>query len=63
VERAQDDGTFRNGIDPAFAALAFYGLIEQVLTSWIFEDEPVGEDQFARAKTLIVDTICRGLER
>jgi AcrR family transcriptional regulator len=62
VQRAQDDGTFRIGIDPAFAALAFYGLIEQVLTSWIFEAEPVGEEQFERAKTLIVDTICRGLE-
>jgi AcrR family transcriptional regulator len=62
VERAQADGVFRAGIDPAFAALAFYGLIEQVLTSWIFESEPVGEEQFERAKALIVDTICRGLE-
>jgi TetR/AcrR family transcriptional regulator, fatty acid metabolism regulator protein len=63
VERAQREGAFRPEIDPAFAALAFYGLVEQVLTSWIFEAEPVGEEEFERAKTLIVETIARGLER
>jgi len=63
VARAQADGVFRTEVDPAFAALAFYGLVEQVLTSWIFEREPVGEEQFARAKAMIVDTICHGLER
>ena len=63
VERAQADGVFRDEIDPPFAALAFYGLIEQVLTSWIFGPEPIGDEQFERAKTLIVETMCRGLER
>jgi AcrR family transcriptional regulator len=63
VERAQADGVFRQEIEPAFAALAFYGLVEQVLTEWIFDSEPVTEPQLERAKTLIVDTICRGLER
>ncbi|HLY49647.1 MAG TPA: TetR/AcrR family transcriptional regulator [Solirubrobacteraceae bacterium] len=63
VESAQKEGVFRSEIDPAFAALAFYGLIEQVLTSWIFESEPVDEAEFERAKMLIVETISRGLER
>jgi AcrR family transcriptional regulator len=63
VERAQAEGAFRPEIDPSFAALTFYGLIEQVLTSWIFESEPVGEEQFERAKELIVETLCRGLEK
>ena len=62
VEQGQEDGVFRREIEPNFAALAFYGLIEQVLTSWIFESEPVGEDQFEQAQELIVETICRGLE-
>jgi TetR/AcrR family fatty acid metabolism transcriptional regulator len=62
VERAQADGVFKKDIDPPFAALAFYGLVEQVLTEWIFESEPVGEERLERAKTLIVDTICRGVE-
>jgi TetR/AcrR family transcriptional regulator, fatty acid metabolism regulator protein len=63
VARAQAEGTFRPEITPEFAALAFYGSIEQVLTSWIFDREPVGEEELDRAKTLIVETICRGLER
>jgi TetR/AcrR family fatty acid metabolism transcriptional regulator len=62
VARAQRAGVFREQITPEFAALAFYGLIEQVLTGWIFDSEPVGDDELERAKTLIVETICRGLE-
>jgi AcrR family transcriptional regulator len=62
VKAAQEAGVFRAEIDPPFAALAFYGLIEQVLTSWIFESEPVEEAEFERAKTLIVETMSRGLE-
>jgi TetR/AcrR family transcriptional regulator, fatty acid metabolism regulator protein len=34
-----------------------------VLTGWIFDSVPVGDDELERAKTLIVETICRGLER
>jgi TetR/AcrR family fatty acid metabolism transcriptional regulator len=63
VARAQAEGTFREQITPEFAALAFYGLVEQVLTSWIFDAESAGEDELERAKDLIVETICRGLER
>src|SRR5205807_296357 len=48
VARAQADGAFRNEIEPAFAALAFYGLIEQVLTGWIFDSAPLGVDEFER---------------
>jgi TetR/AcrR family transcriptional regulator, fatty acid metabolism regulator protein len=62
VARAQADGAFRREITPEFAALAFYGCIEQVLTGWIFGFEPVGEEEFERAKTLLVETICGGLE-
>ena len=62
VARAQDEGSFRPEIPPEFAALAFYGLVEQVLTGWIFEATPVGDHAFEHAKTMIVETICRGLE-
>jgi AcrR family transcriptional regulator len=63
VARAQAEGAFRPEIDPPFAALAFYGLVEQVLTGWIFESEPVGEQELERAKQLIVEATCRGIER
>jgi AcrR family transcriptional regulator len=62
VERAQAEGTFRREIDPSFAALAFYGLVEQVLTRWIFDSEPLGDDELEQAKSLIVEMACRGLE-
>jgi TetR/AcrR family transcriptional regulator, fatty acid metabolism regulator protein len=62
VARAQAAGVFREQISPEFAALAFYGLIEQVLTGWIFEPDSVGEEELESAKGLIVETICRGLE-
>jgi TetR/AcrR family transcriptional regulator, fatty acid metabolism regulator protein len=62
VARAQADGSFRKEITPEFAALAFYGCIEQVLSGWIFELEPAGPEQLERAKALIVETICGGLE-
>jgi AcrR family transcriptional regulator len=63
VSAAQVQGVFRSEITPEFAAQAFYGCIEQVLTGWIFDSVEVGEPEFDQAKTLIVDTICRGLER
>jgi AcrR family transcriptional regulator len=63
VARAQSDGVFRSEITPEFAALAFYGLIEQVLTGWIFDSVRVPDEDLERAKDLIVETICRGLER
>ena len=48
------DGVFRAEITPEFAAQAFYGSVEQVLTGWIFDTVPVGEAELERAKTLIV---------
>jgi TetR/AcrR family transcriptional regulator, fatty acid metabolism regulator protein len=63
VAQAQADGRFRPEITPEFAAQAFYGSVEQVLTGWIFDSVPVSHDELEQAKTLIVETICRGLER
>jgi TetR/AcrR family fatty acid metabolism transcriptional regulator len=63
VAHAQSEGAFRLEITPEFAAQAFYGCVEQVLTGWIFAAEAIGTPEFERAKTLIVETICRGLER
>jgi TetR/AcrR family fatty acid metabolism transcriptional regulator len=63
VARAQDDGEFRPEITPEFAAQAFYGAVEQVLTGWIFDSVTVGQPQLDRAKSMIVETICSGLEQ
>ena len=63
VADAQARGDFKDTVTPQFAALAFYGAIEQVLTGWIFDVLPTGVDDFEQAKTLIVETVCGGLER
>src|SRR3954470_2297725 len=34
VEKAQAEGSFKSDVTPEFAAMAFYGAIEQVLTGW-----------------------------
>ena len=62
VEDGQAAGTFRDHITPRFAALAFYGAIEQVLTGWIFDLLPQGQAEFEEAKSFVVETICSGLE-
>jgi TetR/AcrR family transcriptional regulator, fatty acid metabolism regulator protein len=62
VERAQADGSFRSTVTPEFAAMAYYGAIEQVLTGWIFGLLEEGDEDYERAKHFVVDTICDGLE-
>ena len=54
--------TFRDDVDAAFASMLFYGAIEQLLTGWIFGVVPGEGSCFDRAKALVVETICAGLE-
>ncbi len=62
VASGQATGSFKREVSPRFAALAFYGAIEQVLTGWIFGMLPEGDEEFDRAKSAIVETICGGLD-
>jgi AcrR family transcriptional regulator len=62
VRKAQADGSFSDAVTPEFAAMAFYGAIEQVLTGWIFGLLEEGEDGYEDAKRFVVGTICDGLE-
>ena len=62
VAAAQADGSFRDTVSPEFAAMAFYGAIEQVLTGWIFGLLDEEEGDYERAKRFVVATICEGLE-
>jgi TetR/AcrR family fatty acid metabolism transcriptional regulator len=63
VTKAQREGAFKQEIDAEFAAMTFYGAIEQVLTGWIFGLLPQGEEDLERAKQMVVETVCGGLER
>jgi TetR/AcrR family transcriptional regulator, fatty acid metabolism regulator protein len=62
VTKAQEEGVFKAEIDAEFAAMTFYGAIEQVLTGWIFGLLPQGDEEFERAKQMVVETVCGGLE-
>ena len=62
VESARRAGDFKQDISAQFAAMCFYGAIEQLLSGWIFDLLPQTEEEFERAKSLVVETICGGLE-
>jgi TetR/AcrR family transcriptional regulator, fatty acid metabolism regulator protein len=61
VAQAQERGEFRDDVTAEFAAMAFYGTIEQVLTGWIFGLLEQSDDSYDRAKDYVVETICDGL--
>ena len=62
VIKAQEEGSIRPEIEARFAAMVFYGAIEQLLTGWIFGLLPQGEEHFERSKRLVVEAVCGGLE-
>jgi TetR/AcrR family transcriptional regulator, fatty acid metabolism regulator protein len=62
VESAREEGSFKSNIPSEFAAMCFYGAIEQLLTAWIFEVLPKTEEEYENAKGLVVEAICGGLE-
>jgi AcrR family transcriptional regulator len=62
VRGAQTEGIFRAGIDPELAGQAFFGLIEQVLTMWIFDGVRIAPAEVDRRAAELVGTLCDGLE-
>ena len=62
VEQARADGSFKSDISAQFAAMCFYGAIEQLLSAWIFDLMPRTDEDYERAKELVVEAICGGLE-
>jgi TetR/AcrR family transcriptional regulator, fatty acid metabolism regulator protein len=62
VEQARADGSFKSDIPAEFAAMCFYGAIEQLLSAWIFDLLPRSDEDFEHAKQLVVEAICAGLE-
>lgn len=62
VESGRRDGAFKADISSEFAAMCFYGAIEQLLSGWIFDLLPPTEEHFELSKGLVTDAICGGLE-
>jgi AcrR family transcriptional regulator len=61
VREGQESGELRDEVESTYAALAFYGAIEQVLTGWIFDLIPSDESDFDRAAAFVAETVCGGL--
>ena len=62
VAGGQEQGEFRRDLDPAIASMWFYGAIEQLLSGWVFDLIPHTDHDFVRARRMVVETICGGLE-
>jgi AcrR family transcriptional regulator len=60
VERGQENGEFRADLDPALAAVVFYGGIDELLTGWVLGQLPDGDADVAAAEHTVVDVVCAG---
>ena len=62
VSDAQASGAFREDVDPRLASMWFYGAIEQLLSAWVFDLIPADDASFDRARRMVVQTVCDGLQ-
>jgi TetR/AcrR family transcriptional regulator, fatty acid metabolism regulator protein len=62
VAEGQAQGVFRDDVDARFASMWFYGAIEQLLSGWVFDLIPREDGDFDRAKVMVVETLCGGLQ-
>jgi TetR/AcrR family fatty acid metabolism transcriptional regulator len=61
VTRGQREGEFRADLDARLASQVFYGALEQILTSWVMDRPPKGDDEVAVAERTVVAMLCDGL--
>jgi AcrR family transcriptional regulator len=61
VERGQEEGTFRPGLDPRLAAWLLYGALEEVLTGWVLGQLPDDAEAVSVAEREVIATFVGGL--
>lgn len=61
VTRGQQRGELRTDVDPRLAAWILYGALEEILTGWVFERLPAGDDDVERAELAVVSLLADGL--
>jgi AcrR family transcriptional regulator len=62
IARGQENGEFRDDVDPEFASIVFYGALDEILTGWVMGQLPDDEDDVALAERTVVEMLCSGLE-
>jgi TetR/AcrR family fatty acid metabolism transcriptional regulator len=60
IERGQASGEFRADLDPALAAVVFYGGIDEVLTGWVLGQLPSGMADVEAAERTVVEVLAAG---
>ena len=63
VKRGQDEGEFRDDLDPRLASQVLYGALEQILTAWVMDRPPASEGEIAHAEETVVAMLTEGLIR
>jgi AcrR family transcriptional regulator len=61
IERGKENGEFRADLDPALAAVVFYGGIDELLTGWVLGQLRSGDAEIDAAERTLVDVLCAGL--
>jgi TetR/AcrR family fatty acid metabolism transcriptional regulator len=60
IERGRDSGEFRADLDPALAAVVFYGGIDELLTGWVLGQLPSGDAEVEAAEHTVIEVLGAG---
>jgi AcrR family transcriptional regulator len=63
IARGVERGEFRKDIDPHVAATLVYGSIDELLTAWVLDRLPAGEDDVAAAEKTFFEITLNGLRQ
>jgi len=61
IRTGQENGEFREGVNPRFASFIFYGALEEILTGWVMGQLPDSEEDVKLAERTVVEMLCDGL--
>ncbi len=61
IERGIERGEFKD-VEPRVAATVVYGSIDELLTAWVLDRLPAGEEDVASAEQTLIEVTLRGLQ-
>ncbi len=62
IARGIERGEFRADIEPRVAATVVYGSIDELLTAWVLDRLPAGEEDVAAAERTLLEVSLSGLQ-